>query len=101
MLQTKLLQFESDIKEVINLFSVGEQLNIRHDYKESEISKNKIKVVNTIVVGGKCYSFGNLISFCNDIDKIDLQKIGPLFERHEMFPERINTEFDKKHSSND
>ncbi len=42
-----------------------------------------------------CVSMGNphCIVFCNDVDKIDLKKTGPLFERHEMFPERINTEF--------
>ena len=33
------------------------------------------------------------VVFCNDIEKLDLNTIGPLFENHEMFPERINTEF--------
>jgi diaminopimelate epimerase len=41
------------------------------------------------------------VVFCNDIEKLDLNTIGPIFERHEMFPERINTEFveilDKNH----
>ncbi len=50
-----------------------------------------------------CVSMGNphCVTFCDNIDNLDLQKIGPLFERHEMFPEKINTEFvkilDKNH----
>lgn len=50
-----------------------------------------------------CVSMGNphCVVFCDDVDAIELHKIGPLFERHEMFPERINTEFvkalDKNH----
>ena len=42
-----------------------------------------------------CLSMGNphCVVFCDDIDRLDLNKIGPLFEHHEMFPERINTEF--------
>ena len=42
-----------------------------------------------------CLSMGNphCVVFCGDVDRLDLNKIGPLFEHHEMFPERINTEF--------
>jgi diaminopimelate epimerase len=42
-----------------------------------------------------CVGMGNphCVVFCDDVDKLDLSKIGPLFEHHEMFPERINTEF--------
>ncbi|MCH5191352.1 MAG: diaminopimelate epimerase [Oscillospiraceae bacterium] len=42
-----------------------------------------------------CLSMGNphCVVFCDGVDSLDLSKIGPLFEHHEMFPERINTEF--------
>jgi diaminopimelate epimerase len=42
-----------------------------------------------------CLSMGNphCVVFCDNVDGLKLDKIGPLFERHEMFPERINTEF--------
>ena len=42
-----------------------------------------------------CLSMGNphCVTFCDNVDNLNLEKIGPLFERHEMFPERINTEF--------
>ena len=42
-----------------------------------------------------CLSMGNphCVVFCEEIDQLELEKIGPLFERHEVFPERVNTEF--------
>lgn len=43
-----------------------------------------------------CVSMGNphCIVFCeSDPDNIDLYKIGPKFENHEIFPEKVNTEF--------
>ena len=33
------------------------------------------------------------VVFCNDINSIDIEKIGPAFENSELFPEKINTEF--------
>lgn len=40
-------------------------------------------------------SMGNphLVIFVNDLAEIDLPHIGPLLERHPLFPERINVEF--------
>lgn len=43
-----------------------------------------------------CVSMGNphCIIFCDhDIDKINLNEIGPKFENHDIFPEKVNTEF--------
>jgi len=42
-----------------------------------------------------CVSMGNphAVLFVYDTKTIDIEKIGPLFEHHIMFPERINTEF--------
>lgn len=42
-----------------------------------------------------CVSMGNphAVIFTKDIDNIELEKIGPLFEHHKLFPEQINTEF--------
>lgn len=51
-------------------------------------------------VGGRqwritCVSVGNphCVIFVDNIDDLDLEQIGPDFEHHEFFPERINTEF--------
>jgi len=53
-----------------------------------------------IAVDGKeyratCVSMGNphCVVFVDDVMNFDLEKIGPNFENHEWFPDRINTEF--------
>lgn len=57
-------------------------------------------VARKIVVDGKeykatCVSMGNphCVIFTEGIDDLELEKIGPAFEHHEWFPDRINTEF--------
>ncbi|MBD1857807.1 MULTISPECIES: diaminopimelate epimerase [Leptolyngbya] len=42
-----------------------------------------------------CVSMGNphCITFVDDVAAIELEKIGPLFEHHPVFPQRTNTEF--------
>ncbi len=44
-----------------------------------------------------CVSMGNphCVVFCDDVQSLDLEKIGPVFENSELFPEKINTEFVK------
>jgi diaminopimelate epimerase len=53
-----------------------------------------------VMVDGKEYRI-TCVSMCNphavifteNIDSLDLEKIGPSFENHKLFPNRINTEF--------
>ena len=51
------------------------------------------------VAGGEyavtCISMGNphCVVFCGDISSLDIERIGPMFENADIFPERINTEF--------
>ncbi|MFR1840837.1 MAG: diaminopimelate epimerase [Oscillospiraceae bacterium] len=42
-----------------------------------------------------CVSMGNphAIVYMDDIKDLELEKIGPSFENHKLFPDRINTEF--------
>lgn len=42
-------------------------------------------------------SMGNphAVVFLDDVDSLDLEKIGPEFENHPIFPDRVNTEFIK------
>ena len=42
-------------------------------------------------------SMGNphTVTFVDDLETLDLKKIGPVFEHHELFPESVNTEFVK------
>ena len=49
-----------------------------------------------------CVSMGNphCVVFCDEVKNLPLRDIGPQFENHPMFPERINTEFVKVLSPN-
>ena len=42
-----------------------------------------------------CVSMGNphAITYIDDVKGLEIEKIGPKFENHEMFPDRVNTEF--------
>jgi len=59
------------------------------------------RIVNhSLNVAGKtwevtCVSMGNphCVVFVEDVDSLDLKKIGPDFENHTFFPNRVNTEF--------
>ena len=61
------------------------------------------RIVNEAVeVGGAellmtCVSMGNphAVFFCDDVEAVELEKIGPLIENHELFPQRVNTHFVK------
>ncbi len=64
------------------------------------VCEGKEAVAQPIEAAGKtwlmtCVSMGNphAVVFVEDVAGLDLAKIGPLFENHERFPERVNTEF--------
>lgn len=71
--------------------------------------KEDMSVINEpITVQGEtykmtCMSMGNphAVVFVEDVEHLDIEKIGPYFETHERFPKRTNTEFvkviDKNH----
>lgn len=53
-----------------------------------------------LVVNGQeyrvtCISMGNphCVTFVDDTKSLELEKIGPMFENHQVFPDRVNTEF--------
>ena len=64
------------------------------------VAKGETVIDEPIMVGGKEYhmtgvSMGNPhdVVFMDDIKNLEIEKIGTLFENHERFPNRINTEF--------
>lgn len=65
------------------------------------VKSDEEKVIDeTIVVGTKeyrmtCVSMGNphCIVFVDDTKHFPLEEVGPLFENHEVFPNRVNAEF--------
>ncbi len=78
------------------------------DMGKAELMPEKIpvlfdgeKMINQPVeVDGKIYrmtavSMGNphAVTFVDDVDSLDLEKMGPSFENHAIFPDRVNTEF--------
>jgi diaminopimelate epimerase len=57
-------------------------------------------IAQLVTVDGKeyamtCVSMGNphAVVFLPEVDSLDLEKIGPSFEHHKLFPDRVNTEF--------
>ena len=50
-----------------------------------------------------CVSMGNphCVIFCNDVEQLDLEEIGPYFEHHRFFPKRVNTEFVRVDAADD
>lgn len=69
MVKSDLSYCESELNEVLYLFEGGSELNVRHLFREQEN-----KVVNTVVVGGKSYAYGNLIRYKDETDKKRLVK---------------------------
>jgi diaminopimelate epimerase len=50
-----------------------------------------------------CVSMGNphCVLYLDDLDHLDIERIGPRFEHHPFFPKRVNTEFIKVLSPNE
>ncbi len=86
----------------------GEAVSVTVDMGKAELVPERIParfpgesvVRQPLEVDGKtyevtCVSMGNphCVVFVDDPDALDLEKIGPKFERHGAFPERVNTEF--------
>lgn len=88
----------------------GQVSQVRVDMGEPELLAEKIpvisqqeKVIDVPITAGEkeyrmtCVSMGNphCVVFMEDVEHLEIEKIGPLFENHELFPKRINTEFVK------
>ena len=78
---------------------MGEPILIPGDIPVRAEGKDKV-VSEPLTVEGQeyaitCVSMGNphCIIYVDDVDGLELEKIGPKFENNEMFPNRINTEF--------
>ncbi|MBQ7152688.1 MAG: carbamoyl-phosphate synthase large subunit, partial [Clostridia bacterium] len=104
------IESKSGIHE-LELFTRDGRVNyVRADMGHADFSPKKVPVkapagVKEMVryplsVGGKtyevtCLSVGNphCVIFTDELDTLDLEKIGPQFEFAPQFPERVNTEF--------
>lgn len=86
----------------------GKVGRVRVNMGAPELTANMVPVVcdkeqavdEPIRVEGKeyrmtCVSMGNphAVVFLDSVETLDIEKVGPYFERHERFPNRVNTEF--------
>ncbi len=86
----------------------GKAVMVRVNMGAPELCAEKVPVKSEreqvvdepITVNGKtyrmtCISMGNphAVVFMEDVDNLEIEKIGPFFENHEVFPNRTNTEF--------
>jgi diaminopimelate epimerase len=60
---------------------------------ENVINENLIVNKKTYKITGVSMGNPHAVVFVDNLQKIDLPKIGPLFEHHQAFPAGINTEF--------
>lgn len=75
------------------------------DFTAEKIPATKTLINSPVTVGGKewlvtALTVGNphAVTFVDDPYSVDIEKVGPLFENNELFPERVNTEFVKVNS---
>lgn len=83
----------------------AEEIPVRADdtlVNDNAVYENGTVISSPINVGGEsykmtCVSMGNphAVVFVDDVASMELEKIGPLFENHVRFPNRVNTEFVK------
>ena len=64
------------------------------------VSEKEQVISEPVTADGKewkitCVSMGNphAITYIDDVKHLEIEKIGPKFENHEIFPDRVNTEF--------
>jgi carbamoyl-phosphate synthase large subunit len=104
------IETKSGVKELELFTKDGEVSSARVNMGQAELTPANIPVDlegesiigRRVTVGGKeyditCVSMGNphAVVVCDEIDGLDLEKIGPEFEFDPIFPDRVNTEFVK------
>lgn len=102
------VETKSGIKQLELTVEDGKAVYVKVNMGEAVLKPSEIPVqaegddfiARQIEAGGKtytvtCVSMGNphCVVFTEGIGGMDLEKIGPLFENHPLFPDRINTEF--------
>ena len=100
----------SGIKKLKAYTQDGEVTKLRVDMGKAELNPelipvkcDKDRMINEKVsIGGDdynvtCVSMGNphCVVFVDNVDGLEIEKIGPRFEHDPIFPERVNTEFVK------
>ena len=102
------IETKSGIKQLELTVEEGKAVYVKVNMGEAVLKPSEIPVqaegedfiARQIEAGGRtytvtCVSMGNphCVVFTEGVDGLDLEKTGPLFENHPLFPDRINTEF--------
>ncbi len=92
-----ILNVENDIVQTaeVNMGEpILESMKIPTTFNTNKVVNLPLQIDNEIY-NVTCVSMGNphCIVFVDNVDKLNLEVIGPKFENNEMFPKRINTEF--------
>lgn len=106
--RTMEIETMSGIRELALATTNGRVSSVKVNMGRAELKPEEIPVrlpgdmvvAHPVQIGGTeyqitCVSMGNphAATFCEGLDALNLQEIGPLFESNELFPDRVNTEF--------
>lgn len=103
------IETKGGIKELDLTVEDGKVTWVNVDMEAPVLEADKIPVIydeenkvidKPVLVDGReyritCVSMGNPhgVVFVDSVDDLDIEKLGPMFEHHPMFPDRVNTEF--------
>ena len=103
------IETKGGIKELDLTVEDGKVTWVNVDMEAPVLEADKIPVIydeekkvidKPVIVDGReyritCASMGNPhgVVFVDSVDDLDIEKLGPMFEHHPMFPDRVNTEF--------
>ena len=103
------IETKGGIKELDLTVENGKVTWVNVDMEAPVLDADKIPVIydeekevidKPVIVDGReyritCVSMGNPhgVVFVDSVDDLDIEKLGPMFEYHPMFPDRVNTEF--------
>ena len=102
------IETSSGVKDLVLTVEGGEVSRVRVDMGTPSLRSDRIPVVGlgaqvvgqSIQVAGRtwtmtCVSMGNphAVVWADDVQSLHLEQIGPQFEHHASFPDRVNTEF--------
>ena len=103
------IETKGGIKELDLTVEDGKVTWVNVDMEAPVLEADKIPVIydeekkvidKPVIVDGReyritCVSMGNPhgVVFVDSVDDLDIEKLGPMFEHHPMFTDRVNTEF--------
>ena len=98
ILKSKVLN-NKDVETIIGTPNLEwNKIPLSKNLDTKNLSLGMIDIDGNKINGGIAVNVGNphVIYFCEDIEKINLKKYGPLIENHEVFPEKCNVTIAQK-----